>query len=118
LGFMISLDGVEIKESKVTVIKEWLVPKSVREVQVFLGFANFYWRFIYVYSRVAKGLMDLLKGGDKAGKLFVWMKAAAKAFENLKTAFTTAPILRHFDPALRILVETDTSGFVVARMIS
>ena len=118
LGFVISPDGVSMEESRVTAIKEWPTPKSVREVQVFLGFANFYRRFIYAYSRVAKGLTDLLKGGDKAGRAFIWTKEAAEAFDKLKTAFTTAPILRHFDPALRILVETDASGFAVAGMIS
>ena len=118
MGFIISPDGIKIEENRVTAIKEWPVPKSVREVQVFLDFANFYRRFIYVYSRVAKGLTDLLKGGDKAGKLFVWTKAVVEAFENLKTAFMTVPILCHFDPVLRILVETDISGFAVTGMIS
>jgi hypothetical protein len=46
------------------------------------------------------------------------MKAIVKAFENLKTAFTITLILRHFDLALRILVEIDVSGFIVAGMIS
>jgi hypothetical protein len=115
---VINPDKVEMEESKVTAIKEWLVLKSVQEVQVFLDFINFYRRFIYAYSRVAKGLTDLLKGRDKAGKPFVWTKVTVKAFENLKTAFTITPILHHFDPALRILVETDISGFAVTGMIS
>ena len=85
---------------------------------MFLGFANFYRRFIHGYSRVAMGLSDLLKGGGKFGNQFVWTREAASSFEKLKTAFTTAPILRHFDPALRIRVETDASGFAVAGMIS
>jgi hypothetical protein len=67
---------------------------------------------------MAKGLTDLLKGGNKAGKPFVWMKVAAEVFENLKTAFTIVPILRHFDPILRILVKTDISGFAITGMIS
>jgi hypothetical protein len=68
---MISPDRVLIESSRVAAIRDWPTPQSVREVQVFLGFANFYQRFIYMYSRVAKGLSDLLKGGDKAGNQFV-----------------------------------------------
>ena len=119
LGFVISPDGVEMEASRVTAIREWPAPKNnVREVQVFLGFANFYRRFIYGYSRVAKGLTDLLKTGGKPLHQFSWTDEADKAFRELQIAFTTAPILRHFDPALKIRVETDASGFAVAGMIS
>jgi hypothetical protein len=107
-----------MEASRVAAIRDWPAPKSIREVQVFLGFANFYRRFIYGYSRVAKGLSDLLRGNGKVKDLFVWTKEAARAFEELKTAFTTAPILRHFDPVLRIMVETDASGFALAGIIS
>ena len=118
MGFVLSPDGVAMEASRVAAIRDWPAPKSIREVQVFLGFANFYWRFIYGYSRVAKGLSDLLRGNGKIKDLFVWIKEAARAFEELKTAFTIAPILRHFDPVLRIMVETDALGFALIGIIS
>jgi hypothetical protein len=62
LGFVVSPGGMEMEASRIIAIREWPAPKNnIREVQVFLGFANFYRRFIYRYSRVAKGLTDLLK---------------------------------------------------------
>jgi Reverse transcriptase (RNA-dependent DNA polymerase)/RNase H-like domain found in reverse transcriptase/Integrase zinc binding domain/Chromo (CHRromatin Organisation MOdifier) domain len=118
LGFVIGPDGISMEPSRIAAIEDWPVPKSVRDVQVFLGFANFYRRFVLAYSRVAKGLSDLLKGSDKTGSKFVWTKEAAESFKKLKATFTTAPMLRHFDPSLRILVETDASGFAVAGTIS
>jgi len=50
LGFVISPDGIQMDESKVQVIKDWPTPQKVKEVQSFLGFANFYCRFIANYS--------------------------------------------------------------------
>jgi hypothetical protein len=107
-----------METSRVAAIKDWLILKSVREVQVFLGFTNFYQRFIFAYSRVAKGMSDLLKGGGKNGNQFQWTGEAEDSFQRLKAAFTTAPMLRHFDPARRILVETDASGFAIAGILS
>ena len=115
LGFVISPASITIESSRVSAILDWPTPASIRDTQVFLGFANFYRRFIQVYSRLAKPISDLLKG---KGNLFVWTEDAEKAFRKLKASFTTAPILRHFDPALPILVETDASGFAIIGILS
>lgn len=72
-----------MEPSRVTAIQDWPVPGSFREVQVFLGFAYFYRRFILAYSRVAKGITDLLKGGSKG--VFMWTDEANNAFRKLKT---------------------------------
>jgi hypothetical protein len=62
LGFIISPGSIEIEASRVIAIREWPALKNnIREVQVFLGFTNFYRRFIYRYFRVVKGLTNLLK---------------------------------------------------------
>lgn len=64
-------------------------------------------------------MSDLLKtGGRNKKEPFVWTAEAAEAFRNLKAAFTTASILKHFDVDLRILVETNASGFAVAGILS
>lgn len=64
LGFVVTPSGVMIDASRVTAILEWKQPESIKDIQVFLGFANFYRRFIYAYSRVAKGMTDLLRGNQ------------------------------------------------------
>jgi len=66
------------------------------EVQSFLGFTNFYRRFIQNYSRIARPLTELTKKEKKEG--WAWNQEAQAAFKELKQRFTTAPILAHFDP--------------------
>jgi hypothetical protein len=114
LGFIVSPKGVTMDEKKLKAIREWESPSSVHDVQVFLGFANFYRRFIRRYSHIAGPLFDLLK---KTG-IFAWTEKAQSAFEALKHAFTTAPILQHFDPNLETVVETDASDYVVSGILS
>ena len=65
LGFIISEDDVAMEHARVITIENWPIPMSFHDVQVFLGFANFYRRFIEVYSRIAVGLTALLKGFNK-----------------------------------------------------
>ena len=68
LGFVVGTSGVQMDHSRVVSIQEWPVPSTVRELQVFLGFANFYRRFIAGYSSIVSPMTDLLKGG---GQTFV-----------------------------------------------
>ncbi|SNX82233.1 uncharacterized protein MEPE_00939 [Melanopsichium pennsylvanicum] len=116
LGYLVSPDGLSMDPTKVSTVLEWPPPQSIRQIQVFLGFANFYRRFIRHYSRVAAPLTDLLKGGA-SGKVDLPPEATA-AFNRLKEAFTSAPILRHFSPTLYTVVETDASDAVVAAVLS
>jgi hypothetical protein len=71
LGYIITADGVAMSEEKLVAIREWAEPKNVKDVQSFIGFANFYRRFIEGFSRVCKPLTDTLKG---QGKNFSWDK--------------------------------------------
>ena len=61
LGFVISANGIEIDLAKVDTIHTWEAPKCVKDMQYFLGFANFYWRFIYKYSKIYQLLFNLLR---------------------------------------------------------
>ena len=120
LGFIVSINGVSMDPDRVKTITEWPHPKSYRDVQVFLGFANFYRRFIEKYSTIAAPLTDLLKGskeGRKSGPL-EWKPEADEAFNRLRNAFTTAPLLAHFQPEQKIRVETDASGYGIAGIMS
>jgi hypothetical protein len=91
LGFIISEEGVRMDPKKVEAVLEWEEPRNVKEVQSFLGFANFYRRFIKEYSKVVSPLTDLLKKENQ--KKFPLKEEEKKAFEILKLAFTSAPIL-------------------------
>lgn len=117
LGFIVTPDGVRMEESRVTTITEWPLPTSVRELQVFLGFANFYRRFIAGYSQMSAPLSELLKG-DTQARTFEMTEDALAAFQALVTAFTTAPMLQHFNPSKPIRVEVDASGFAIGGAMS
>ena len=121
LGFILTTEGVKMEPSRVSTISEWPEPASHREIQVFLGFANFYRRFIMGFSRIVGGLTGMLTGGTQGkfkGVPFDLTLEARTSFCNLQKAFTTAPLLRHFDPLLPIRMETDASGFVISAILS
>ncbi|KAK3532190.1 hypothetical protein QTP86_009293 [Hemibagrus guttatus] len=107
LGYVISPRGVEMDTNKFRAVTEWPAPATVRELQRFLGFANFYRRFIRNYSSVAAPLTSLLRGKPKK---LDWMDQARAAFQRLKDCFTTAPILCHPDPDRPFMVEVDASS--------
>src|SRR5437773_1056722 len=116
LGFVISPQGISIDADRISTISEWPVPRSVTDIQVFLGFANFYRRFIDGYSRVVMPITSLLR--TKGAPPFNWSPVAQEAFDRLKVLFTSAPILRHFDPALPVTLHSDSSGFAISGIIS
>ena len=120
LGFIVSRDGVAMDPRRVDTIRDWPVPQSFKDIQIFLGFANFYRRFIYEYSRITLPLTNMLKGMEKGVKKgpFHWGEDAAQAFNRLRAAFEEAPVLVHFDPQLRTRVETDASAYALAGIIS
>lgn len=93
---------------------EWPVLTNVKEVQSFLGFANFYRKFIEKYSKIAIPLTELTKKDQK----FEWSAEAQKAFDELKKRFTSQPILLSFDPEKPITLETDASDGAIGACIS
>jgi hypothetical protein len=101
-------------KSKVETIECWATPSSVKDVQRFLGFANFYRRFIKGYSKITTPLTSL----TCKDKTFSWNPTAQAAFDTLKMAFTFAPILIHPDPAKPFIVETDASDFALGTILS
>ena len=120
LGYVINGAGVAMDKSRVATIEEWPVPKDLKEVQTFLGFANFYRRFIRGYSKIVGPLTSLTKGavnGKKPGPI-EWGAAQEQAFRTVKAAFTQAPILRHYRPEAKLRMETDASNFAISAILS
>ncbi|KAI2646432.1 Transposon Tf2-6 polyprotein [Labeo rohita] len=106
LGYNISAEGVQMDQGKVNAIQEWPQPSSVKELQCFLGFSNFYRRFIKGYSSITAPLTSLLRVKPKH---LTWNPAANGAFQWLKTIFSTTPLLHHPDPERPFTVEVDAS---------
>jgi hypothetical protein len=114
LGFIISTNSIEVDPEKVSIIKDWKAPSTVRRIQSFLGFCNFYRRFIRDYGVIAKPLVRLTKTGIP----FSFTKECWEAFEELKGRLISSPILRHYDPELQSKIETDASDGVIAGVFS
>jgi hypothetical protein len=112
LGYMISDTGINMTQDKVQTGLEWERPKSQKEVQAFMGFTNFYHRFIKDFSKLAKPMTDTTSEQFK-GKNWRWSDVCEIAFEALKQCFTMAPVLQYYNSTLPIIVQTDTGDFAI-----
>jgi len=103
-----------MREKEVERILNWKAPLawSVIEVQIFIGFVNFYRRFIETFSKVGQPITGRLK--TKEGiHLWLWGEGQNKPFEERKRRFTLAPIIVHFYPDQKTIIATDVSDFAV-----
>jgi hypothetical protein len=114
LGHILSKDGISMCKSKVDAILKWPVPRTVKEVQAFLGLANYYRRFVKGFSKIAQSLTFLLR----KDKPWQWGKKQDDAFQTLKTAFTTAPVLKQPDLDSAFLMECDASDYALGAVLS
>jgi hypothetical protein len=117
LGYIVSGTGVRMSTGRSQVIQDRKAPKSQKDVQVFIGFCNFYRRFIQGFSAIAKPITDTLKGD---GRQSAWGPAQEAAFLKLKILFheNNTPIMRHYAPELPAIVETDSSDFALGAVLS
>ncbi|CAJ0942336.1 unnamed protein product [Ranitomeya imitator] len=100
---------------KVQAIQDWTQPTSLKSLQKFLGFANFYRRFICNFSSIARPLTDLTK---KGADLVNWSSAAVEAFQELKRRFCCAPVLCQPDVSLPFQFEVDASEIGAGAVLS
>jgi hypothetical protein len=94
LGLYIGPDGIKMDKVKTKAITDWPTPQKVKDVQKFLGLANFYRRFVEGFSKIATPLNKLLKKEQS----WEWMKEQQNVFDTLKERFTTNPILTTPNP--------------------
>uniref|UniRef100_A0A0D2YKU3 RNA-directed DNA polymerase n=1 Tax=Fusarium oxysporum (strain Fo5176) TaxID=660025 RepID=A0A0D2YKU3_FUSOF len=114
LGLIVGQEGIRMDPAKVETVKNWKTPTCLTDVQVFIGFGNFYRRFIRDFSKLTAPLNRLTKKDVP----FIWDDTCEKAFVRLKEAFITAPILRPFDWTKDVILETDASDYVSAGVLS
>ena len=107
MGLVIKEGEAHMDPSKVEAVHSWPVPKNLRDVHGFLGFANFYRRFIKDFSKIACPLHSLAKK-DTPWK---WEDPQQTAFTTLRNAFVSSPILALWDPNRPTRLEVDASGF-------
>ncbi|MBW0537466.1 hypothetical protein O181_077181 [Austropuccinia psidii MF-1] len=114
LGYVVSFECLKMDQEKVQKIFNWPPPRNLKALQSFLGFANFYRRFIKNYSKKISSLTSFLKKDS----CFPLNEEALRQFHKFKEAFTISPILSHFDPSLHTIVETDASDYALGAVLS
>jgi RNase H-like domain found in reverse transcriptase/Reverse transcriptase (RNA-dependent DNA polymerase)/Aspartyl protease/SET domain len=109
LGHHIGADGLSVSPDKIAAVRDWPRPSNVRDVRSFLGLANFYRRFVQSYSNLALPLTELTKTDAR----FAWSDQHQQAFDALKQALCSAPVLLIPDPALPFTLSCDACNYAV-----
>ena len=113
LGFEVSPGGIRASPGKVKAVIEWPRPKSVHDVRSFLGLASYYRRFVRGFSEIARPLTEL----TRAGAEWKWSTSQHTAFNRLKLALTTAPVLMLPNFEKQFVVTTDASDAAVGAIL-
>ena len=114
LGFVISPDGLEMDPSKIQTVIDWPIPTKRKDIEVFLGFTNFYRDLIPRYAFLSASLSKLLKKDEP----FNWTDEQRVAFTSLKNAFQNNVTLKHVDESLPYQLETDASSAAISGILS
>jgi len=114
LGVVIGEDGIKMEEEKVKGVWDWLAPKCVKDVQKFLGLANYYRRFIEGFASIARPLHDMVRKDQK----WIWTEKQEKVFRELKERFTKEPVLAALDLDKKMRMEVDASDYATGGVLS
>jgi hypothetical protein len=113
LGFIVSTDRIKVDPEKVEAIRSWKPPRTVKGIQSFLSFYNFYRRFIRNYRVIVKPLVQLTRKDTP----FIFNNDCIEAFGELKDRLISSLILRYYNPDLELMLETDASDGVIAGVL-
>ena len=110
---IIGEDGVRMEKEKMQRVIEWLVPKSVKDVQKFLGLANYYRWFVKDFAKIVKPLHEMTRKENK----WSWGERQQKVFEELKKRFMIEPVLVIPDLDKEMRVEVNASDFAMGGVL-
>ncbi|GJP54460.1 hypothetical protein CLOM_g13546 [Closterium sp. NIES-68] len=113
LGHVASAQGVHVDPKKIEAVRTWKTPENVKELQQFLGFANYYNKFVPLYTKIATPLTNLLKKNTP----YKWEPRHQEVVEQLKQALTPAPVLILPDPERDYVIEADASNQAVRAVL-
>jgi len=114
LEVVIGPEEIKMEEEKVKGVLEWPTPKCVKDVQKFLGLANYYCRIIEGFASIARPLHDIVKKDKK----WEWMERQKKVFKELKEEFTKEPVLAAPDLDKKMRMEVNTSDYITGGVLS
>ena len=113
LGYVVGKEGILTDPEKTQAVRDWNPPKTVKQLQAFLGFINFLQKFIRGAAEKSFPLTELTKKDQK----WKWEDKHQQAFDKLKEELLRAPLLEYFDPIKRLIIETDASNHTTAAAI-
>jgi len=116
LGTVIGNGKATMEKEKVEAVQNWTTPTTIKDIEKFLGFANFYRRFIKNFSMIAAPL-NALKGG-KVEKIWKWESEEQNAFDAIKKAITSEPVLTLPNEEGKFQVEVDASNVGTGAVLS
>ena len=114
LGHILSKEGIAVDEKKIKAVTEWPIPKTVKDVRAFLGFCGYYRRFVKDFAKIAAPLNNLLKKDT----VFLWNAECQAAFQTLRDAMTTTPILSYPQMDQPFILTTDASTHAIGYVLS
>jgi len=114
LGVVIRPDGIKVEKEKVRGVLEWPTPKCVKDVQKFLGLANYYRRFVKDFTEIARPMHRLVRKQER----WNWGSEQEEAFKRLKEIFTLEPVLAAPDLIKEMRVEVDVSDYATGGVLS
>ncbi|GFS49794.1 retrovirus-related Pol polyprotein from transposon 412 [Trichonephila clavipes] len=114
LGHIISAEGVRTDPDKISAVKNWNCPTDVHQLQSFLGLCTYYRKFVKNFSTIARPLHKLFEAKQK----FIWTVDCNNAFNKLKDALTSAPILAYPEIGKQFILNTDASHESIGAVLS
>ena len=114
LGFVVGRDGLKASPLKLDAVRDWPEPTTVKQIRSFIGFCNFYRRFVKDYAHIAAPLVELTKRDAWSGALGLDERAA---FQALKDRLTSAPVLLNPDFSKPFVVHVDACDFAVGAVL-
>jgi len=114
LGVVIGPERIKIEEEKVKGVSDWPTSKRVKDVQKFLGLANYYHRLIEGFALIARPLYDIVRKDQK----WNWTEKQEGAFRELKEQFTRKPVLAALDLDKKMRIEVDVLDYATKGVLS
>ncbi|GFU63702.1 retrovirus-related Pol polyprotein from transposon 17.6 [Trichonephila clavipes] len=114
LGHIISAEGVRTDPDKISAVKDWNCPTDVHQLRSFLGLCMYYRKFVKNFSTIARPLHKLTEAKQK----FIWTVDCNNAFNKLKDALTSAPILAYPEIGKQFILDTDASHESIGAVLS
>ena len=114
LGHVVSEAGIATDPAKIEAVKDWPVPRTPKQMKSFLGLCSYYRRFVEGFAKIARPLHKIC---EKSAH-FIWSDECQEAFDTLKTALTSSPVLAYPEPGKEYILDTDASQKAVGAVLS